>query len=182
MAVLPIYLADEPILRQKSKRVRIIDHSLQKLMDDMLETMQEAHGVGLAAPQVGVAVRVIVIQIPEHEASQGWEEPFALVNPKVVRRTGEREVEEGCLSIPGYRGLVKRSERVTIKGLNRDGVEVRIRATELLGQALEHEIDHLDGILYIDRLVSPDQLWKIEPKPAPEEDELEEVGVGEAGL
>lgn len=176
MAILPIRLADDPVLRQKSKRVRTIDPSIQKLMDDMLETMREAHGVGLAAPQLGVPLRVIVIQIPE-------EEPIALVNPQVVRRAGEREVEEGCLSIPGYRGLVRRSERVTVKGQNPLGKAVRIKATELRAQALEHEIDHLDGILYIDRLVSPDQLWKIEPKPVPkEEEELEPAGVGETGL
>ena len=163
MSVRPVYIVPDPILRQKAKRVRTIGPSIQKLIDDMIETMRDAYGVGLAANQVGVLQRVIVIQLPEDE------EPRVFVNPEIVRRDGEREVEEGCLSIPGYRGLVRRSARVRAKGLDRNGRAVRVNAEELLAQALEHEIDHLNGTLYIDHLVDRDQLWKEEPKESPQE-------------
>jgi peptide deformylase len=157
MAVLPIRIAPDPVLRQKAKRVRNIDGSIHKLIKDMLETMHDAPGVGLAAPQVGVPLRVIVIGIPEQE-------DFALINPEVVKTRGERVVSEGCLSIPGYMGQLKRAESVTVKGRDPSGKEVRIKAEELLAQALEHEIDHVNGILYTDRLESEDDLKKIEPK------------------
>ena len=171
MAIKEILYADNAILRQKSKKVRnTSERSLQQLIDDLFDTMYEGHGVGLAAPQIGVPLRVMVIDVRE-------DEPFALINPQVVKRTGERILEEGCLSIPGWRGEVKRSVTVTVKGLNREGKEIRIKADDnLLAQALEHEIDHLDGILYIDHLTSPDKLWKIPPEEeeADEEDEEEE--------
>jgi len=165
MATREILYADNPILRQKSKKVRNInDKSLQQLINDLFDTMYEGHGVGLAAPQVGVLLRVLVIDDREGE-------PIALINPQVVKRTGERILEEGCLSIPGWRGEVKRSVTVTVKGFNREGKEVRIKADDnLLAQALEHEIDHLDGVLYIDHLTSPDKLWKIQPEEDEEED------------
>ena len=171
MATKEILYADNAILRQKSMKVRNTgEKSLQQLIDDLFDTMYEGHGVGLAAPQIGVPLRVLVIDIRE-------DEPIALINPQVVKRTGERILEEGCLSIPGWRGEVKRSVAVTVKGLNREGKEIRIKAdNDLLAQALEHEIDHLDGILYIDHLTSPDKLWKIPPKEeADEEDEEDET-------
>ncbi len=155
MAVLPIRPLPEPVLRQKSKRVRIIDGSIQKLIGNMIETMHAAGGVGLAAPQVGIPLRVIVLDIPEEEA-------VTLINPKVVRRKGERLISEGCLSVPGYVGEIKRAESVTVKGLNAKGKEIRIRADGLLAQAIEHEIDHLNGVLYIDHLDSMDKLRRIE--------------------
>jgi len=152
----------DPVLKQKAKRVRTIDGSIQKLIDNMLETMHAAPGVGLAAPQIGVPLRVIVIGIPE-------EEDMALINPQVVRRKGERLVNEGCLSIPGYAGEIKRAESVTVKGRDQTGKEIRLKANELLAQALEHEIDHLNGVLYIDHLESMDKLRKIEPEePEPQ--------------
>ena len=159
MAILPIRVVPEPVLRQKSKRVKLIDSSIQRLIGNMLETMHSASGVGLAAPQVGTLLRVIVIGIP-------GEEDIALINPEVVRRTGERLVTEGCLSIPGYFGEIKRAESVRVKGRNLNGKEIRIKANELLAQALEHEIDHLNGVLYIDYLESPHKLHKIEPEIA----------------
>lgn len=162
MAVLPILRFNHPVLRRKSKKVSTVDASIQKLADNMIETMQAASGVGLAAPQVGVPLRLIVIQLPE-------EDPFALVNPEIVRRTGERMVEEGCLSLPGYSGEVKRSVCVTVKGRDRTGKETRIKCEDLLAQALEHEIDHLNGVLFIDRLESLDKLKKAEPPPRAEE-------------
>ena len=160
MAVLPIRTLPDPVLRQKAKRVRTIDGSVKKLIADMLETMHADPGrVGLAAPQVGVSRRVIVIGIPD-------EEDIILVNPEIVRRKGERLVNEGCLSIPGYIGEIKRAESVRVKGRDPSGKEVRIKANELLAEALEHEIDHLNGVLYIDYLESMDKLRKIEPEEA----------------
>lgn len=158
----------DPVLRQKTKKVSRIDSSIQKLIDDMIETMYAARGVGLAAPQVGVSLRVCVIGLP-------GEEPFALINPEIVKKSGIRRVWEGCLSIPGFQALVPRSERVTVKGLDRNGREVRIKAeNDLLAQALEHEIDHLDGVLYIDYLEDVEELVSVEPA----EEEAEEVEVG----
>ena len=157
MAVYPLRVLPEPVVRQKAKRVRTIDSSIKKLIEDMRQTMHATGGVGLAAPQIGIPLRVIVISIPE-------EEDIALINPKVVRRKGERQVHEGCLSIPGYFGEIKRSESVTVKGLDPGGKEIRIKATELLAQVLEHEIDHLNGVLYIDHLESKEKLRKITPE------------------
>jgi peptide deformylase len=160
MAILSILTIPEPILKQKSKRVKNIDGSIRKLAADMIETMHAASGVGLAAPQVGVPLRVIVIGMPD-------EEDFVLINPQIVRRSGERLVTEGCLSVPGYFGEIERAQRVTVKGRDLSGKEIRIKAEELLAQALEHEIDHLNGVLYIDHLESRDKLHKVEPEITP---------------
>ena len=160
MAILPIRRAGEPVLREKAKRVRARDSSLAKLIDDMWESMYEVHGVGLAAPQIGVPLRVVVIHVPENE-------PFVLLNPEIVKRSGERRVEEGCLSVPGFRGEITRSVKVLAKGIDPEtGKEVRIRAEDdILAQALEHEIDHINGILYIDYLASPDDLVAVAEAP-----------------
>ena len=174
MSSLPLYIAPDPVLREKAKKVSSFSPSLQRLIDDMIETMHDNHGVGLAANQVGVLQRVVVIQLPDDP------EPRVFINPEIVRAEGEREVPEGCLSIPGYRGLVKRSERVRAKGLDRNGKPVRVNADELLAQALEHEIDHLNGILYIDRLVDSDKLWK-ESELADEEEADEDIEDVEEG-
>jgi len=166
MAVLPIRVAPDPVLRKKAKRLRSVDPSVHRLVKDMIETMHDASGVGLAAPQVGISLRVIVIGLPEQEE-------IVLINPEVVRRKGERVLDEGCLSVPGYVGQLKRSESVTIKGRNLKGKEIRIKADELLCQALEHEIDHINGVLYLDRLASMDDLHKVEPKKPEESEEKE---------
>lgn len=157
MAVVPIRVAPDPVLRQKSKRVRVIDGSVQRLIGNMLETMHSASGVGLAAPQVGIPWRVVVIGMPAQE-------DIVLINPEIVRRTGERLVDEGCLSVPGYIGQIKRAELVRVKGRDQNGREIRIKANGLLAEVLEHEIDHLNGVLYIDHLESMDKLRKIEPE------------------
>ena len=154
MAVLPMVDYTNPVLRQKAKRVSNIDGAIAQLIDDMVETMHEVEGVGLAAPQVGVPLRIAVIELPD-------EETIVLVNPKIVKRSGERQIEEGCLSIPGYRGEIQRSEKVTVKGLDRFGREIRIKGEGLLAQALEHELDHLDGTLYIDHLESIEKLTPV---------------------
>ncbi len=156
MAVHPIRFLPDPVLREKAKRAPKIDASIHKLIEDMIDSMYEARGVGLAAPQIGVSLRVIVIGMPD-------EEPFALVNPEIVKVTGERTVDEGCLSVPGYRAELTRHRTVIAKGIDPEtGNAVRIKSKDdLLAQALEHEIDHLNGILYIDHLPSLDVLVKI---------------------
>ena len=162
MGILPIRIAGDPVLRTKAKKVRKVDvslqnASLQKLIDDMIDTMRAAPGVGLAAPQIGVSLRVVVIETPDDGL-------LALINPEVVKSSGERRLMEGCLSVPGYQAEITRSKEVTVKALDREGKEVRIKATEtLLAQAFEHEIDHINGILYIDHLDSADQLIPIRP-------------------
>jgi peptide deformylase len=158
MAILPLIMMDNPVLHQKAKRVRRIDESIQKLIDDMIETMHHMGGAaGLAAPQVGVPLQVVVIEPPE-------EDVITLINPEVVKSLGERDVVEGCLSLPGYRGEIKRSESVAVKGRDRHGKEIRLTAEGLLAQALEHEIDHINGVVYIDHLESVDNLYRIEPE------------------
>ena len=156
MAIHPIRFLPEPVLREKAKRVPKIDASIHRLIEDMIDSMYEARGVGLAAPQIGVSLRVIVIGMPD-------EAPFALVNPEIVKVTGERTVDEGCLSVPGYRAELTRHQMVIAKGIDPEtGKEVRIKSKDdLLAQALEHEIDHTNGILYIDHLPSLDVLVKI---------------------
>jgi peptide deformylase len=159
MAVRPIVYLPEPVLRQKAKRVPEIDASIHRLIEDMIESMYAAHGVGLAAPQIGVSLRLVVIGMPE-------EEPFAMINPEIVKVSGERTVDEGCLSVPGYRGELVRHKSVIAKYLNPDGKEVRIKAKDdLLAQALEHEIDHINGIVYIDHLETLEALEKVEEMP-----------------
>ena len=148
-------LPGDLVLRQKARRVTTTDSSIQRLIDDMIETMQQASGVGLAAPQIGVPLRVVVIQLPD-------EEPVALINPEMVKRGGEREVVEGCLSVPGYAGDIKRSVSVTVKARDRQGKSVRIKASGLMAQALEHELDHLNGVLFVDHDESPDKLRRVE--------------------
>lgn len=144
----------DPVLRQKAKRVTRIDRSVQKLIDDMIDTLHaEPNRAGLAAPQVGVPLRVAVIEVPEHEL-------ITLINPTIIKKEGERIVQEGCLSIPGYFGELKRAEKVKVRARNRDGKEFRLTARGLLAQALEQETEHLDGILYIDHLENPDKLFE----------------------
>jgi peptide deformylase len=176
VALLPIRVAGDPVLRQKAKKVRKIDASVQKLIDDMIDTMRDAPGVGLAANQVGALLRVIVIEVPKDEDREAqrpedWD-LYVLVNPQIVKRSGERGLDEGCLSVPGYKAVVPRSVSVTAKGLNREGREVRIKAEDnLLAEALEHEIDHINGVLYIDHLESMDELVRLDEDEDEQEDE-----------
>ena len=165
MALRQIICADNPRLREKSKKARVFGPSLQTLIDDMIETMHENNGLGLAAPQVDVLERVVVIELPEHEDDPQGGQVFALVNPEIVRAEGEEEGEEGCLSIPGWWGEVKRATAVTVKAQDAKGKWIRIKGYDLLARALQHEIDHLDGILFIDRVEGPEKLHRVEPKP-----------------
>jgi len=154
MAVRKIRTLPDPVLRQKAKKVTKIDGSIQKLIDDMIHTMRAASGAGLAAPQIGVSLRVAIIELP-------GEELITLINPEIIKRQGERIVEEACLSVPGYQGEIKRAVTVKVKAQDRQGREIRLKGEELLAHALEHELDHLNGILYIDHIESPDKLWKL---------------------
>jgi len=156
MAILPLVTMDNPILHQKAKRVRTISDSIQKLIDDMIETMRHAEGAGLAAPQVGVPLQVVVIEALE-------EDVITLINPELVKSSGEYEVTEGCLSLPGYKGELTRWESVTVKGRDRHGKQVRLKADGMLAHVLQHEIDHINGVVYVDHLESRDMLTRIQP-------------------
>lgn len=151
----PIVVVGNPVLRGKARRVSQVDRPIQKLIDDMIETMAKAPGVGLAAPQVGVPLRLAVIDVEDKIT--------VIINPEIVKSSGEVDLDEGCLSVPGFWGRVNRFERVSVKGLDRNGKELRIRDAEgLFAQVLQHEIDHLDGRLYVDRLL-PDTFQRSEP-------------------
>jgi peptide deformylase len=156
LAVREILELPHPTLRQRARKVRTIGSPVLRLAYDMVDTMREAGGIGLAANQVGVLRRVIVLQLPEED------EASIYVNPEIVHRQGEREVEEGCLSIPGYRGLITRSLWVRFRAMDHTTKLVKLKAEGMLSQVLEHEVDHLNGILYIDHLESHQQLIPVE--------------------
>jgi peptide deformylase len=152
----PIVVVGHPVLRQKAKRVTQIDKAIQRLIDDMIETMHAAPGVGLAAPQIGIPLRLAVIEVDETIT--------VIINPEIVKTSGEHELDEGCLSVPGFWGRLMRAERVSVKAQDRSGREQRIRDAEgLFAQALQHEIDHLDGHLYIDHPGTLESLQRSEP-------------------
>lgn len=142
MAIRVIIKSNDPILREKSKQVTEITPRIHKLLDDMADTMYDAEGVGLAAPQISILKRVVVINTGE-----GLKE---LINPEIIAATGEIVGSEACLSVPGIIGTVKRAEYVKVKALDRNGEEYTLEGTGLLGRALQHEIDHLDGVLFTD--------------------------------
>ena len=158
MAVLPIAELPDPILRRRARPVRRVDKPTQRLVKDMVDTLKRANGVGLAANQVGVLRRVIVIHLP------GEKEPRVYLNPRIVHRQGRRDVLEGCLSVPGYMAVITRSMWVKASGMDGRSRLVRLHADGLLAQALEHEIDHLNGILYMDHLKSHQELVKDQPE------------------
>ena len=175
MTVHEIIVVDHPVLRRKAKKIAKITPEVRKLIEDMIETMRDAPGVGLAAPQVGVSERLIVVEYGEEddEAQATDDKPakkklYVLINPEIVWASEEMvESAEGCLSIPGWVGDVARHEAVAVKGLNREGHKSKIDARGWLARIFQHEIDHLDGILYTDRLISPDSLRRW---PPPEEE------------
>jgi len=162
MTVRSIRVLPDSVLRQKAKKVTSIDSLIQRLIDDMIETMRAVSGVGLAAPQVGVSLRVAVIEIP-------GEEVIILLNPEIVKEGGKYLVEEACLSVPGYQGELERSVWVKVKAQDRQGKSIRLKGEGLLAQALQHEIDHLNGIVYIDHVQNPDKLWEVLPEARREE-------------
>ena len=160
----------DPVLRRKARAVTRFDAELQRLVDDMIETLREAPGVGLAAPQVGVSDRLIVVEYPEDDEQEAPPKKlFVVVNPEIKETSEETEVAiEGCLSIPGLQGEVERSLAVTVKGLSRRGQPVKIKAKGWLARIFQHEIDHLNGVVFTDRAT---KVWK----PAPEEPVLDNV-------
>lgn len=155
MAIRRIRTYPDPILRAKARVVKRINDDIRTLATDMMETLVDADGAGLAAPQVGILKRVIAINLPD-------EDPYWLVNPEVMDASGTRQVIEGCLSVPGYEGLVTRSVVVHARALDAQGGKWRVTAEELLAQVLEHEIDHLNGIMYMDHLAEHEQLREVE--------------------
>ena len=164
MALLEILKFPDPRLRQKSKEIKVVTPELQKLAEDMLETMYHSNGIGLAAPQVGHLVRLLVIDVrptnaegeyaPEEmsELEQKIDHPITIFNPEIVKREGTTTYQEGCLSVPTYYETVERAEYIEVKGLDIDGNEVLYKTDGLLAICFQHEIDHLDGKLFIDRL------------------------------
>lgn len=168
MAIRPLSQSSNPVLRQKAKKVRDFGPSLQGLIDDLVETMYAAPGIGLAAPQLGVALRVAVIHLPQSEEEEENEDRhrgklIVICNPEIVKSWGEQEGQEGCLSLPDYVGEVKRAARVVIKAQDRRGKRIRLRGEGLMARVLQHEIDHVNGKLFVDRVESLDKLHRIEP-------------------
>ncbi|HSW59480.1 MAG TPA: peptide deformylase [bacterium] len=162
MTLLHISTAGDPVLRKKAKPVKEIDEYIKTLIKDMAETMKAASGLGLAAPQIGVSLRIFIIDIgylefvslPEKER-KNKEEPFnpvALINPEIIEKTGQNSVSEGCLSVPGYHAEVERAAEITCRFTDIDGKEQIIKAIELTAIAIQHEFDHLEGVLFIDRI------------------------------
>ena len=147
MAIRQIRLNGDEILRKKSREVDVVDDKIKELLQDMVETMHKYNGVGLAAPQVGVLKRAIVIDLYDGN------EPLMLVNPRIIKTKGTQEVEEGCLSFPNEYAKVVRPKELTVEALDREGKKFKLKAKDLLAQAVAHEIDHLDGIVFIDRMI-----------------------------
>lgn len=171
MAVRPIVYTGEPVLRQKAQKVRQLDKSVDKLIDDMVETLHAANGLGLAANQVGVPQRVILVEIPKDEEDAQSGKLYALINPEITAVSEELiALEEGCLSIPYYYGEVTRPEAVIVKARDRKWREVKIKAQGMLARALQHEIDHLNGVLFIDRM---EDMAKLRYIPGKSEAEVE---------
>jgi peptide deformylase len=149
MSALEIKKYPDKVLKKKTSLIENIDGRLQQLIDNMIETMHIARGVGLAANQVGVSQRLCVVDLSGKEEKLPL---IVLINPLVVGKEGAIDAEEGCLSVPGYMASVKRAEKVFVKGISREGKDVQIEGSGLLARALQHEIDHLDGMLFIDRM------------------------------
>ena len=147
MALLDILHFPDPRLREVAKPVEQVDDSVKQLVDDMFETMYDAPGIGLAAIQVNVPMRVITVDISEDQ-----DEPLALINPEITSKDGIEDMKEGCLSVPGVYEMVQRADKITVKFLNRDGESVEMEAEGLLAVCIQHEIDHLDGKLFVDYL------------------------------
>ena len=147
MAIRNIRLEKDEILKKKSREVDVIDEKIQTLIDDMIETMYKNNGVGLSAVQVGVLKRVVVIDIEDGEGAR------VFINPKITHTKGEHEVEEGCLSFPNQYAKVVRPKELTVEALDRDGKKFTLKAKDLLAQAIAHEVDHLEGVVFTDRMI-----------------------------
>lgn len=176
MAILDLTYDPNPILREKARRIRSFDANLRKLAADMFETLHAVNGVGLAAPQIAQSIRLLVVEIEadKREGERGVK--VALCNPEIVKANDELASDlEACLSIPGWCGDVPRHTSIVVKGQTPEGKEVRIKAQDYYARVLQHEIDHLNGILYTDRIVDITTLRRIEPETPEAEVELMEV-------
>lgn len=168
MPVRRIVTYGAPVLRQKAKKVHRVDGYIRQLIDNLVDTVNEAHGAGLAAPQIGVPLRAIVTNVDE--------KLHVVLNPEIVEESEEEvEAEEGCLSIPGWYGPVRRKERVTVRGLGRTGKPIKIKSEGWEARAFQHEVDHLNGVLFIDRMDDRSKLHKIESEEQEEELEEEQI-------
>lgn len=163
MAIRRIRYDDDPVLRVKCKPVKEITPSLLKLISDMYDTMYDSNGVGLAAPQIGVVKRLVVID--DYDGHK-----FALINPQIISEVGEQESTEGCLSLPGYYGKVKRPNEITVKAIDENGKQMEITGTGMLATILSHEIDHLDGILYKDKAIEFAEVHPADDDPEGDEE------------
>lgn len=175
MAVRPLVQANDPVLRRRAQRVTSFGAALRSLIADMVDTMHAQKGVGLAAPQIGVPQQVLVIQSTENEEDPERGELYILCNPKIVRRRGEEPGVEGCLCLPGFAGEVPRAMTVTVKGQDTEGQPVHIKAEGFLARVFQHEIDHLHGKLYVDRVESPEKLWTVQPADESDKGEVESL-------
>lgn len=162
MAIRNLRYENDEILKKKSRPIEIIDDKLQELIDDMIETMHKYNGVGLAAVQVGILKRVIVIDLYDDNG------PIVMINPEIMKTKGEHEVDEGCLSFPNQFAKVIRPEEVVAEYTDREGKRMRVKAKELLAQAISHEVDHLNGEVFINKII-PGTLEYIEPEPEKED-------------
>ena len=168
MTVRNIILVGNPILRQKAKKIHRFDPSLQKLVNEMFETIHASNGIGLAAPQIALSIRLFVIEYEDKET--GKHSKVAMANPEIIKSEGEQRGVDACLSIPGYYGInVRRAARVVVKGQDVRGKPMRVSAEGLFAWALQHEIDHLDGILFLDRLDRSEDLREVRPDDLAEE-------------
>lgn len=147
MAIRIIRQADDEILRKKSREVEVVDEKIQEILNDMVETMHKYDGVGLAGPQIGILKRIIVIDLYDDKG------PIKLINPKIIKESGTQEVEEGCLSFPNQYGRIVRPNKIKIEALSEKGKKIKLDGEGLLAQAIAHEIDHLDGILFVDKII-----------------------------
>jgi peptide deformylase len=171
MALREIITLGHPTLRQKARKVTKFGPEVKQLIDDLVETMRAAPGVGLAAPQINIPERVIVVELPADEEEGKPAELYAFVNPEIVKVSREvEEGQEGCLSIPGYLGDVDRHTMVVVRGQDAFGKPQRVRVYDYLARIFQHEIDHLDGVMFIDRVTEPSKIHKITHEDADETD------------
>ena len=165
MAILDIVLEGDPRLRQRATKIRQVDERLRRIAADMHETMDDAPGVGLAGPQVGVMERIIVVHVPGDYIAEGAEDVrYTLINPEIIRAGGEETATEGCLSIPLWIGDVPRYTSIKVKATDLDGRSIRIKAEDWVARVIQHEIDHLDGILFLDRVVDKSTIRRADPE------------------
>lgn len=163
MALREIIGTDNPILRRKGKKIQKVTSQIQQLIDDMIETMRAAPGLGLAAPQVAQSLRLFVAELPQDPELPGSGKLYVVLNPEYLYKSEERVTGvEGCLSVPGWAGEVERHHKVVIKGLDRHGRKIRLEAEGWLARVFQHEIDHLDGVLFTDHIQDRAKIWRVE--------------------